>query len=77
MRNHLFFAGMHDAAWGYSDKGVVGNAQQRRDLSPGAWMMLDEQKLLRFVGTLNSGLMKDTPEGRATHYELFHYREDE
>ena len=76
IHEHLFFAGIHAAAWGYSDQQVIGHAQTRRNLSPGAWVMLDDENLLRFTGSLDAGLMKTEPEGRPAFYSLFNYKND-
>jgi arylsulfatase A-like enzyme len=55
---------------------VIGDAQQRREESPGAWVITDGSYLLRFVTTTPAGLYKDSPDGAPARYELYDLRED-
>jgi len=76
IRDRLYFSGIHAAAWGFSARNVIGNAEARRDLSPGAWVVIEDNWLMRFTGTLVPGLMKTCPEGHGPTLELFNLKED-
>lgn len=72
----LFFAGIHAPAWGFSGKKAIGNAQERRDLWHGAWVIVDGDYILRYVGTLDPGLEQEDPEGLAPFYALHNLKTD-
>lgn len=73
----LFFAGIHAPAWGFSGKGVIGgNAQARRDESPGGWAVVQGDWIMRYIGSLDAGLMKSEPEGKNAFYSLHRLVED-
>ena len=72
----LYFAGIHAPAWGYSGMKAIGNAQERRDLFPGAWVFVEGDWLLRYVGTLDPGLMQACPGGQKAHFELYNIKDD-
>lgn len=74
--DHLFFTGIHAPSWGYSGKRVIGGAQERRDEFPGAWVMIEGDWLLRYVGRLDPGLMEDFPHGCEPFYSLHNLKED-
>lgn len=73
---YLDWAGIHSRAWGFSGETVIGDAQQRREESPGAWVITDGKYLLRFVTSTPAGLYRDSPDGAPARYELFDLRED-
>jgi uncharacterized sulfatase len=72
----LVWAGIHARAWGFSAETTIGNAEQRREESPGAWVATDGRYLLRFVTATPASLFRDLPDGAPAHYELFDLRED-
>jgi uncharacterized sulfatase len=76
LHEHLFFTGIHAPSWGYTGKRVIGSAQGRRDEFPGAWVMIEGDWLLRFVGRLDAGLLHDLPAGAEPHFALFNIAED-
>lgn len=76
VHGHLVWAGIHARAWGFSGETTIGNAEQRREESPGAWVATDGRYLLRFVTATPAGLFRDLPDGAPAHYELFDLRED-
>lgn len=76
MHEHLCFTGIHAPAWGWSASNAIGGAQARRDLFPGAWVIVKDDWLLRYVGTLDPGLIQDLPDGQAPFFGLFNIRED-
>lgn len=73
---YLMWAGIHARAWGFTGETVIGNAQQRREESPGAWVVTDGRYLLRFVTAIPAGLYRDLPDGAPPRAELFDIRED-
>lgn len=74
--SHLMWAGIHSRAWGFSGETVIGNAQQRREESPGAWVVTDGKYLLRFVTKTPAGLYQEAPDGAPARFELYDLRED-
>lgn len=74
--DRLFFTSIHAPSWGFSGKHVIGDAEGRRDLFPGAWAVVEGDWLLRFVGTLAPGLLDTCPGGQSAHFELFNTRAD-
>jgi uncharacterized sulfatase len=72
----LFFAGIHAPAWGFSGQDVIGDAEARRDLFPGAWAVVEGDWLLRFIGTLDPGLLHTCPGGQKAHFALFNTQAD-
>lgn len=76
VRDHLVWAGIHARAWGFSGGTTIGNAEQRREESPGAWVVIDGRYLLRFVTAIPAGLFRDLPDGAPAGYELYDLRED-
>jgi len=73
---HLRWAGIHARAWGYTRETTIGEFNQRREESPGAWAVTDGAFLLRFTGTTIPGLFSDLPDGAPPKLELFDLRED-
>jgi len=76
VHDNLMWAGIHSRAWGFTGETVIGDAQQRREESPGAWVITDGKYLLRFVTTTPAGLYKEVPDGAPSRYELYDLRED-
>jgi uncharacterized sulfatase len=76
VHEHLMWAGIHSRAWGFSGETVIGDAQKRREESPGAWVVTDGKYLLRFVTSTPAGLYKESPDGAPARYELYDLRED-
>jgi uncharacterized sulfatase len=76
VHDHLALAGIHARAWGFTRETVIGPAEQRREESPGAWVVTDGRYLLRFTTATPAGLFRDLPEGAPAGYELYDLRED-
>lgn len=76
LHEHLIFTGIHAPSWGYTGKRVIGSAQGRRDEFPGAWVIIEGDWLLRFVGRLDAGLLQDFPDGAEPFFELFNIKDD-
>lgn len=74
--SRLMWAGIHSRAWGFTGETVIGDAQARREESPGAWVVTDGKYLLRFVTATPAGLYKESPDGAPARYELYDLRED-
>jgi uncharacterized sulfatase len=73
---HLMWAGIHARAWGFTRETTIGQFNQRREESPGAWAVTDGTYMLRYVTATPAGLFSDVPEGEAGHFELHDLRED-
>lgn len=73
---YLMWAGIHSRAWGFTGETVFGDAQKRREESPGAWVVTDGKYLLRFVTATPAGLYQESPEGAPARHELYDLRED-
>jgi uncharacterized sulfatase len=76
LHENLFFTGIHAPSWGYTGNKVIGDAEGRRDEFPGAWVIIEGDWLLRFVGRLAPGLVEDFPDGADPCFALFNIRED-
>jgi uncharacterized sulfatase len=76
VHERLFFTGIHAPAWGYSGKYASVDAQKERDRFPGAWVIVAGDWLLRYVGTLDAGLMQDYPDGQAPFFGLYNIAAD-
>lgn len=76
LHENLLWSGIHARAWGYTGDTTIGPYNQRREESPGAWVVTDGTYLLRYVTATPAGLFNDMPEGEAGHYELHDLRED-
>jgi uncharacterized sulfatase len=75
--DHLLLSGIHSRAWGYSGATTIGAAaNQRREESPGAYIVTDGTYLLRFTGAIVPGLYNDAATGVPAHFELYDLRED-
>ncbi|MEO0793617.1 MAG: sulfatase-like hydrolase/transferase [Verrucomicrobiota bacterium] len=74
--HQLFFAGIQAPAWGYTGKGVIGNAQKRRDQFPGAWAVIQDDWILRYVGELDQGLTYSNPTGKPSSLSLHNLEDD-
>ena len=72
----LYFAGIHAAAWGFSGKKTLVNAQKERNQWHGAWAIVEGDYILRYVGTLKPGLEQAYPEGRKAFLSLYDIKAD-
>lgn len=72
----LCWAGIHAPAWGYSSKKTIVHAQKERDRWPGGWAIVEGDYILRYLGTLDPGLEKASPEGRSAYYSLHSMKAD-
>lgn len=73
---NLLWAGIHARAWGFTRETTIGNYDQRREESPGAWAISDGAYVLRYITATPAGLFSDMPDGEAGHFELHDLRED-
>lgn len=76
VRDHLFFMGIHARAWGYGRDSVIGDYEKRRDLAPGAWVVIKDDYLLRYRGAIVPGHYKDLPKGASPKFELYNIKLD-
>lgn len=76
VRERLYFTGIHAPAWGYSGRYASVHPQKERDRFPGAWVIVEGDWLLRYVGTLDPGLMQDYPNGQEPFFGLFNMKDD-
>lgn len=76
LHEHLLFTGIHAPSWGYSGTYASVHPQEERDRFPGAWVIVEGDWLLRYVGTLDPGLMQAYPHGQAPFFALYNMAED-
>lgn len=76
LHDQLYFTGIHAPSWGYTGKSVIGSPQGRRDEFPGAWVVIEGEWLLRYVGRLDPGLVKQSPDGEEPYFSLFNIQDD-
>jgi uncharacterized sulfatase len=76
VRERLYFTGIHAPSWGYSGAYASVHPQKERDRFPGAWVIVEGDWLLRYVGTLDPGLMQDYPDGQEPFFGLFNIKAD-
>jgi len=76
IHDHLIWAGIHSSAYGFLVQKSTKNHDTERAYSPGAWMVVQGDYLLRFTGSLDPGIYNDFMEGRDPIYELYHIKSD-
>lgn len=77
VHDYLIGAGIHARFWGFLRETTIGEGNpDRREESPGAWVITDGKYLLRYATATPAGLFSDLPEGRPAAYELYDLRED-
>jgi uncharacterized sulfatase len=68
VHEYLYWAGLHSTYWGFLINKTLRNDLQ---VAPFAWAILKDGFILRYVGTVESNLYSDFPDGRAPHFELY------
>ena len=75
VRDTLTWAGIHSRAWGFDKKMVPGYQEKWREGSPGSWVIVQGDYLLRYIGPVKVGI-KAYPQGRQESYELYNLKND-
>ena len=76
VHDHLVWAGLHSRAWGFLlDKSLRSRGAERNHAPP-AWVVIKDDYLLRFTGTIEPDLYKDIPNGGPPQIQLFNIKDD-
>ncbi|MEM9671077.1 MAG: sulfatase [Cyclobacteriaceae bacterium] len=76
IHDHLVWAGLHARAWGFLLNKSFKNHGNERNFAPAAWVVIKDNYLLRFTGTIEPNLNREEPEGASPKLELFNIEED-
>ena len=75
---YLFWAGIHSRAWGflkYKFKEGISLSQEKKS-APGAWLIVKDHFLLRFVGEIEPNLYINYPNGEVAKFQLYDIAKD-
>lgn len=76
IHSQLIWSGLHSFKWGYLiNKSTKTHATESK-FAPPAWVVIKDDYLLRFTGTLEKGIYKDHINGREPIIELFNIKND-
>lgn len=76
VHDHLVWAGLHARAWGFLLKKSYETDGSERNFAPPAWVVLKDDNLLRYTGTIDTDLYTDYPDGAEPILELFNIQND-
>ena len=76
VHDYLVWAGLHSRAWGFLLEKSFRSHGGERNYAPPAWVVVEDDHLLRFTGTIEPNLNKDQPEGAPPKLELFNISND-
>lgn len=76
IHDHLLWAGMHSTAWGFLIEKTTKDHHTERPFAPPAWLVIEEQFLLRYTGNISPGIYKEHMAGRGPVLELFDTKND-
>ena len=76
VHDYLFWAGVHSTAWGYLIEKTTKDHITERPFAPPAWVVIQDEYLLRLTGTLPPGIYHDFMKGREPVKELYHIGRD-
>ncbi|MEM6842783.1 MAG: sulfatase-like hydrolase/transferase [Bacteroidota bacterium] len=76
VHDYLVWAGLHARAWGFLLNKSFKNHSNERNHAPPAWVVIKDNYLLRFTGTLEPNLNTEEPEGSPPKLELFDIAQD-
>lgn len=76
IHDHLIWAGIHSATWGYLITKTTKTHDTERPFAPPAWVVRKGDYLLRFVGKVDPGIYLDFPEGDGGRIELYNVIKD-
>lgn len=76
IHDHLFWAGIHSAKWGFSVMKTNKTHANEDRFSPPAWVVVKGNYLLRFTGSRIPGIYEDYWNGSEYEIELFNINKD-
>jgi uncharacterized sulfatase len=76
VHDHLVWAGLHSRAWGFLINKSFKTHGSERNFAPAAWVVIKDDHMLRFTGTIEPNLNRETPEGAPPKLELFNIKVD-
>ncbi|WP_282121789.1 sulfatase family protein [Algibacter mikhailovii] len=76
IHQYLTWSGIHSYKWGYLITKTTKTHSTESKHAPPAWVVIKDGYLLRYTGTLESGVYLDHLEGRAPIVELFNIKND-
>ncbi|MDG1729109.1 MAG: sulfatase-like hydrolase/transferase [Algibacter sp.] len=74
--DYLIWSGIQSYKWGYLINKSTKTHSNESGFAPPAWVVIKDDYLLRFTGTLEKGIYKDHMEGRTPIIELFNIKND-
>lgn len=76
IHKHLVWAGIHSAKWGYHIMKTTKSHADEDDFAPPAWLVVEGDYLLRFVGKREPGVYLDYMNGNDATYQLYNIKSD-
>ena len=76
VRRQMIWAGIHSRSWGFLINKSFRNHWTERPFAPPAWVIVQGDYLLRYVGEIEPQLYHEYPDGAKPHFELYNYIED-
>lgn len=76
LHNHLVWSGLHAYKWGYLINKSTQTHSTESGFAPPCWVVIKDDYLLRFTGTLEKGIYLDHMDGRNPIIELFNIKND-
>jgi uncharacterized sulfatase len=76
VRKEMIWAGIHSRSWGFLINKSFKNHWTERPFAPPAWVIVQGDYLLRFVGEIEPGLYHEYPDGALPRLELYNYIND-
>lgn len=76
IHDHLTWAGIHSATWGYLITKTTKDHDTERPFAPSAWVVRKGDYLLRFTGKVAPGIYLDFPMGNEGRVELYNVKTD-
>lgn len=76
IHDHLVWSGLHSYKWGYLINKSTKTHRNESKFAPPSWVVIKDDYLLRFVGTLEKDVYLDYMNGREPTIELFNIKTD-
>lgn len=73
VRKQMIWAGIHSRSWGFLINRSYKNHWTERPFAPPAWVVVQGDYLLRFIGRIEPQLYYEYPDGAEPHMELYDY----
>jgi uncharacterized sulfatase len=76
VHDYLVWAGLHSRAWGFLINKSFKTHGSERNYAPAAWVVIKDDHMLRFTGSIEPNLNRETPAGAPAKLELFNIKAD-